>query len=115
MVRDLGATFGPLKLDLPHWQAAPIWADAAGCRATMRSFPYNGGTFADHVISEEGRQFALRLLCRLSAGQLRALFRGSGVTTFNHVVTAAHDPDAWTQAFLARVAAIEAAGPCPAA
>ena len=58
---------------------------------------------------------ALRLLHRLSTAQIRSLFAGSGVTQLNQVVAAAHDPDAWTQAFFAKVHAIEATGPCPPA
>ena len=114
MVEDLGATFGPLKLDLPNWQHTPLWADTRSCVATMKALPYNGGTFAEHAISDEGRRLALRLLGRLSAAQLRGLFIGSGVTELDHVVAAARDPDAWTRAFLDKVAAIAAAGPCPA-
>ena len=45
MIHDLGATFGPKKVDLAHWQAAPIWNDATQCTVSMRHLPYNGGTF----------------------------------------------------------------------
>jgi hypothetical protein len=114
MVQDLGATFGPLKLDLPNWQHTQMWADAKSCIATMKALPYDGGTFGEHAISEEGRQLTLRLLRRLSAAQIRSLFVGSGATQLNQVVAAAHDPDAWTKAFLDKVNQIESAGPCPA-
>ena len=113
MVKDLGATFGPLKVDLPNWQRTQIWADARSCVATMKALPYDGGTFAEHAISEEGRQLTLRLLRRLSVAQVRSLFSGSGVTQLNQVVAAAHDPDAWTRAFMDKVKQIETAGPCP--
>jgi hypothetical protein len=79
----------------------------------MKALPYDGGTFGEHAISEEGRRLALRLLRRLSAAQIRGLFIGSGVTELDQVVAAARDPDAWTRAFLDKVAAIETAGPCP--
>jgi hypothetical protein len=49
----------------------------------------------------------------LSAAQLNTLFEHAGVTTFGHVLTEAHNPQAWTDAFLAKVDAIAAAGPCP--
>jgi hypothetical protein len=113
MLQDLGATFGPLKLDLPNWQHTHLWVDARSCTATMKALPYDGGTFGEHAISEEGRRLALRLLRRLSAAQIRGLFIGSGVTELDQVVAAARDPDAWTRAFLDKVAAIETAGPCP--
>jgi len=56
LVHDLGATFGPNKVDLEHWKAAPIWADRQACLVSMRPFPYDGGTFRDATISEAGRQ-----------------------------------------------------------
>ena len=115
IIQDLGATFGPLKLDLPNWQHTQVWADSRACIVSMKTLPFDGGTFGEHAISEDGRQLAVRLLRRLGADQIRALFAGSGVTRLNHVVAAAHDPEAWTRAFLDKVAAIEAAGPCPAA
>jgi len=113
IIQDLGATFGPLKLDLPNWQHTTLWSDARSCVLTMKTLPYGGGTFGEHVISEEGRQLALRLLHRLSADQIRALFASSGATQLNQVVAAAHDPESWTAVFFAKVRAIEAAGPCP--
>jgi hypothetical protein len=113
IVQDLGATFGPLKLDLPNWQRSQVWADARSCIASMKALPYNGGTFGEHAISEQGRQFALRLLRRLTTPQIRDLFTGSGVTALDSIVGAAHEPGAWTRAFLAKIDAIEAAGPCP--
>jgi len=115
MIQDLGATFGPLKLDLPNWSHTAMWADARACVTGMKTLPYHGGTFADHAISEEGRQLALRLLQRLSVDQLRGLFAGSGAIDLNAVTAAAHDPDAWARAFLDKVAAIASAGPCPSA
>jgi len=41
------------------------------------------------------------------------LFVASGVTSFPHVVAAAHQPSAWTDAFLDKVRQIEQGGPCP--
>lgn len=113
LVGDLGATFGPLKLDLQNWRHTALWADARSCVVSMKTLPYDGGTFSDHQISEKGRQMALRLLRRLSTAQIRSLFAGSGATRLNQVLTASHDPDAWTTAFLEKVNAIETGGPCP--
>jgi hypothetical protein len=115
MIHDLGATFGPLKLDLPNWRHSAIWADPRSCIATMKSLPYDGGTFTDHAISEEGRQFVLALLQRLSEPQIRGLFEGSGATRLNHVAAAARDPGEWTRTFFDKVGAIASAGPCPSA
>src|SRR6185295_8017982 len=30
-IHDLGATFGPNKINLDHWSKAPIWSDRARC------------------------------------------------------------------------------------
>jgi hypothetical protein len=113
MIQDLGATFGPTKMDLRNWRAAPVWADAGACRVSMSTLPFAGATFDERQISEEGRQFALRLLRPLTAAQLDALFAAAGVTAFNHVLGEAHTPRAWTDTFLAKVDQIASAGPCP--
>jgi hypothetical protein len=91
----------------------PVWTDPRTCQVSMSSLPFNGATFTDRRISEAGRQFALKLLRALSATQLNTLFEAAGVTTFSHLLTEAHQPKAWTDAFLAKVDAIAAAGPCP--
>lgn len=113
IMQDLGATFGPTKADLLSWKAVPIWIDARACRVGMSMLPYAGATFPEHVISEEGRLFALKLLGALSAAQLNALFEGSGLTAFNHVLAAAREPQSWTDAFLAKVDQMARGGPCP--
>jgi hypothetical protein len=114
-LHDLGATFGPLKLELPNWTQVPMWADAAACRVSMATLPYKGGTFPDHRISEEGRTFALKLLRPLSPSQLDTLFEASGFRRYPHVTAAAYHPQAWTDVFMAKVDRIAAAGPCPSA
>jgi hypothetical protein len=113
MVQDLGATFGPLKLDLAHWAQTKIWADAPSCRVSMRGLPYGGSTFPDTFISEEGRQFLGRLLRRLSVDQIRALFEGARVTRFPHRRASARNVDNWVRAFQAKVRAIVDRPPCP--
>jgi hypothetical protein len=111
-IGDLGSTFGPNKVDLAHWKAVPIWSDARGCRVSMKALPFGGATFPDAQISEAGRRFALDLLRALSREQLDTLFSSSGVTEFPHVLAAARQPRAWTDAFLEKVSQIEGGGPC---
>jgi hypothetical protein len=113
VVHDLGATFGPLKVDLQNWKQAPMWADAAACRVSMATLPYGGSTFADTPVTEEGRLLALRLLRALTPQQLNTLFEASGFSRFPHVLLAARQPQSWTDVFLAKVDQIAAAGPCP--
>jgi hypothetical protein len=112
-IGDLGSTFGPRKVDLPNWRRVAVWADARTCRVSMSSLPFAGATFPDVQISEGGRQFALTLLHGLTRRQLDTLFEASGMTSFPHVVAAAHQPSAWTDAFLAKVRELERGGPCP--
>jgi hypothetical protein len=112
MIQDLGATFGPNKMDLLNWRRTPVWSDAPACRVSMTTLPFGGATFKETTISEEGRQFALQLFRQLSREQLDALFEGAGVTTFEQVVAEARNPSAWTDAFLAKVDQIASAGPC---
>ena len=113
MVQDLGAVFGPKRMDLLNWRRVPVWTDPRACQVSMTTLPFRGATFTDRQISEGGRQLALKLLRALSQAQLNTLFETAGVTTFNHVLTEAHNPQAWTDAFVAKVNAIAAAGPCP--
>lgn len=112
MIQDLGSTFGPAKMNLPNWKNARIWTDPGSCRVSMSTFPFGGATFPDRQISEEGRQFALRLLRPLSRAQLDILFDAAGVSAFNHVLAEAHTAGAWSEAFLAKVDEIASAGPC---
>jgi len=114
MVQDLGGTFGPNKLDLPNWAKSPIWADAATCAVSMRSLPYEGSTFPDTRISEEGRRFLADRLGRLSAQQIRDLFEGARVQRYPHADPASADVSNWVRAFQEKVRAIRDRAPCPA-
>jgi hypothetical protein len=114
MIQDLGATFGPNKIDLDGWKAAPIWSDAARCTVSMRQFPYSGGTFPDTAISEAGRRLIVRQLSALSDAQVVALFTAARFREFHRGRGPQADPHAWAKAFLDKVHQIAAAGPCPA-
>lgn len=111
-IGDLGATFGPARVDLVNWKDTPIWADPTSCRVSMKALPFKGATFPDGQISEEGRQLALKLLRQVTAPQLNTLFEASGVTAFPHIAAIGKDPQNWTNAFLDKVKQIEDAGPC---
>jgi hypothetical protein len=113
IVQDLGATFGPSKLELQNWRQTAVWADPVTCAVSMRHLPFRGATFPDRRISEAGRQMLLGLLEQLSEAQLVDLFRTSGMTSYDHVVAASRDPKAWAAAFFDKVRQIGDAGPCP--
>jgi hypothetical protein len=113
MAQDLGATFGPDKLDLNNWDAMPIWAHAPSCTVSMKTLPYGGSTFPDTRISEAGRQFLAARLTRLSRQQIRDLFDGARFTEYPQKDAAARAADNWVRAFEKKVRAIADRAPCP--
>ena len=112
ILQDVGATFGPTKLDLHNWRGTPIWVDARACTVSMKSLPFNGATFPDWKISEEGRVLLLSLLEQLSNQQLRDLFEGSGVIRFDQLRAEGRHVENWVSAFREKVEQIRNAGPC---
>lgn len=107
-IHDFGATFGPRRAELDGWKSRPVWRDAASCQVSMRDLPYEGGTFRDVRLSEEGRALLADLLRRLRPEQLRDLFTGArfGEATGGDVA-------AWVGVFQDRVRQIADRGPCP--
>ena len=85
MIQDLGATFGPLSVDLPNWRTTPIWHDRAACIVSMRTLPYRGATFSDVRISDAGRRMIAGLLDQLSTAQLEDLFTASGIIQYDAI------------------------------
>ena len=114
-VQDLGATFGPVKLDLPNWRRTPVWADRATCTVSMKSLPYGGATFPDRRISEAGRQMLTGLLEQLSSGQLTDLFTASRVIEYDEISAETRSAAPWVEAFRNKIRQIADGGPCPQA
>jgi hypothetical protein len=112
MLQDLGASFGPTKLDLHNWRSTGVWADPRSCQVSMKQMPWGGATFPDQRISEAGRQFLLSMLEQLSAAQLRDLFAGARVELSEGITADGRNPSAWAAAFLDKVRQIREAGPC---
>jgi hypothetical protein len=112
-IQDLGATFGPDKLDLHNWQRTPIWTDRATCTVSMRTLPFGGGTFPEWRISESGRQMLLGLLEQLSTPQLTDLFTASHVIAYDAVSAEARSAAPWVDAFRDKIRQIADGGPCP--
>lgn len=112
IMQDLGATFGPLKMDLHHWRSGRIWTDAGRCTVSMEHLPWGGATFPEGRISEGGRQLVLGLLSQLTDGQIRDLFEGSRATVVSQFTAESASVAAWVQAFKSRVEQIRDAGPC---
>jgi hypothetical protein len=109
-IQDLGSTFGPRKVDLAGWKNTPIWADAGRCRVSMREMPFQGSTFVDAEISEEGRLLLSRELKKLDTDQIRALFAAA---RFDNYTGETAGVDAWVAAFEEKVRQIADRGACP--
>jgi hypothetical protein len=112
IIQDLGASFGPLKLDLPNWRSFGVWTDPRTCRVSMEQLPWGGATFPTQTISEEGRVFLLSLLEQLTNRQLRDLFSGAKVESSEGITAEARRPEAWAAAFEDKIRQIREAGPC---
>ena len=115
MLQDLGATFGPRKINLRRWRTSPIWADRGACRVTMKHLPYSGATFVDTQVSEAGRQLLARQLRELSDGEIANLFAGARFDQKRGVFSDVHPVPVWVAAFKARAHMISDGPPCPPA
>jgi hypothetical protein len=104
LINDVGATFGPNKVDLESWRTVPIWTDRARCMVSMRQFPYGGSTFPDTAISEGGRQLIARELTLFTEPQLVSLFDGARFPGDSH---------AWAAALMDKIHQIAAGQACP--
>lgn len=114
MIQDLGATFGPERVDLHNWRTTPVWRDRATCTVSMSALPYGGATFDEERISEQGRLMLARLLDQLTDHQLTDLFTASRIVEYDEVSAEARDPRAWVKAFREKIKAIKEGPPCPA-
>lgn len=114
LIQDLGASFGPTKVNLARWQELPIWYDRASCTVSMRSLPYHGGSFPDSVISEEGRALMAVRLAGLDDEAARGLFADARFPQFHSGTDDRKDLDAWVAAFRHRADQIVTAT-CPRA
>ena len=112
ILQDLGASFGPTKLDLHNWRSTPVWTEPRSCVVSMETLPWGGATFPRQRISEAGRQFLLSLLDQLSTDQLKDLFAAARVELSEGVTAESRHPAAWAAAFQDKVRQIREAGPC---
>ena len=114
MLQDLGAAFGPRKVDLEQWEKAAIWADRSTCTAGMDDLPYHGATFRPVKITEAGRRHLLSLLTQLTDAQIAALFRGARFDQAKGLIGFTATPvSEWVRVFKAKVRQIAAGPPCP--
>ncbi len=114
LLQDVGATFGPSKMDLKAWEAVKMWHDRATCTVSMEELPYNGATFTEVRVSETGRQLIGKMLSALSDRQLSDLFSGARFDQRRGLFGAAHPVAEWVRVFRAKTRAIIEGPPCPA-
>jgi hypothetical protein len=115
LLQDVGATFGPRKVDLDAWESTAMWDDRARCSLAMRDLPYGGGTFSPVRITESGRQFLAGLLGELSEVQLTDLFSGARFDQLRGPSSQSTPVSEWVRVFRKRVDAITDGPPCPGA
>ena len=112
MIQDLGASFGPPKVNLARWRDLPVWHDRASCTLSMRALPYEGATFEDVRVSEAGRALAASRLSAIPDEQIERIFFDARFPQFQAGTGAERDLKAWTNAFKSRVSQIADAR-CP--
>ena len=113
LLHDVGATFGPRKLDLASWEKVGIWQDRATCTLSMRELPHGGGTFRETRVLEDGRQFLGRFLSQLSERQLTDLFVTARFHHHGGPLNRTRPVADWVRVFKEKVTAITAGPPCP--
>jgi hypothetical protein len=115
MMQDVGAAWGPRKVDLPEWEKAPIWADRASCKVSMDALPYHGATFTPVTVTEAGRRHLGGLLSQLTDQQIDALFRTSRFDQATGLLGGVKSSSIadWVRAFRGKVRQITDGAPCP--
>jgi hypothetical protein len=106
MIQDLGATFGPPKVNLARWRDLPVWHDRTTCTLSMRALPFDGATFEDVRISGAGRALAAARLQSIPDARIERLFAEARFPQFQLGTDDERDLKAWTAAFKSRVTQI---------
>jgi hypothetical protein len=99
LIHDLGATFGPAKVNLARWREHPVWHDRTRCTVSMRALPFGGASFPDAQISEEGRARLAARLAALDERTIAALFAEARFPDYQVGTADERDLAAWVAAF----------------
>lgn len=99
LIQDLGATFGPSKVNLTRWRNMPLWSDRAQCTISMRAFPFGGASFPDAHISEAGRARLAARLAAITDADVERLFTDARFPQFQVGTDDEGDLRAWVDAF----------------
>ena len=79
ILQDLGASFGPTKLDLHNWRSTPIWADPRSCLVSMKQCRGAGRRFRIRASPRRAASSCCRCSSSSRQPQLRDLFAGARV------------------------------------
>ena len=113
MIQDLGATFGPVRVDLPSWRATPVWQRSCRMhRSACTRFPTKGRPSRTAGVGG-GASNDRRPARTALASAVAELFTASRITSYDGIDCGAHDADAWARVFEDKVREIREAGPCP--
>jgi hypothetical protein len=112
LIHDLGATFGPSKVNLARWHHMPVWSDRASCTISMAAFPFRGASFPDARISEPGRAKLASRLAAITDPDVERLFADARFPQLQIGTDDAGDLRAWVAAFRHRADQI-VHGRCP--
>jgi hypothetical protein len=115
LLQDVGATFGPHKVNLDGWEKAKLWDDRSRCTLSMRAMPHGGATFGSARVAEQGRRFLVDLLGQLSDAQLRELFSSARFDKQRGGLARPAPVSEWVRVFKQRVRTLSDGPPCPAA
>jgi hypothetical protein len=113
LLQDVGATFGPTKMDFESWARVPMWDDRASCTVSMQSLPYDGATFGRATITEAGRQFIGGLLSQLSDDELTALLTSARFGEKRGLMMTVTPVSDWVRMFQQKVRLITDGPACP--
>jgi hypothetical protein len=112
LIQDLGATFGPRKVDLEAWRETPVWTDRATCQVSMQDLPHGGATFRTGHISESGRRFLADRLARLSDKDVEAIFTAARFQDYSRLFAPRATVPEWVATFRHRVRQVSEGPPC---
>ena len=99
LIQDVGATFGPSKVNLARWRNMPVWRDRASCTISMAAFPFAGASFPDARISEAGRAKLAARLTAIADADVARVFTDARFPQFQVGTDDEGDLKAWVEAF----------------
>jgi hypothetical protein len=113
LLQDVGSTFGPSKVNLDGWRQAPIWENRKTCLTSMRELPFNGATYGETHITDQGRRFLADKLAKLTDRQLTDLLTTSRFDDPLGLFRRSSAVVDWVDTFKARVRQIADGPRCP--